>query len=122
MKEFIERALLDERQKNRSKIPYIFVCSKQYPGKFMLAYLYPGVKLRVEYMSVTHEGFRFRSKMHRSFNELISWFKLHFNDPLPAVQQKMSTMSVTANQQQPPQQTQTQQAHNNNSRSDWDMR
>jgi hypothetical protein len=101
-REQIERFLLDERQKNRSRIPYVYVCSRQLPGKFIMSYLYPGVKLRQEWISVAHDGFKFRGKMFRSFNELVAWFKLHFNDPIPTniVSQQMSAMTVS--QQQPP--------------------
>lgn len=80
--EVIERALLDERDKNKSKIPYMFTCCTKLPGKFLLSYLVR-VKLRNEYIKITQEGFKFREKLFPSFNELIGWFKLHFMDPLP---------------------------------------
>jgi hypothetical protein len=32
---------------------------------------------------VTAEGFKFREKLFASFNELITWFKQHFMDPIP---------------------------------------
>jgi transcription elongation factor SPT6 len=37
--EHIERALLDEREKNKAKIPYMFTCCTDMPGKFLLSYL-----------------------------------------------------------------------------------
>lgn len=78
----IERALLDERTKNKAKIPYMFTCCVKYPGKFMLSYLIK-VSVRNEYIKIVKEGFKFREKNFSTFNELIGWFKLHFNDPLP---------------------------------------
>ena len=80
--ENIERALLEERDKNKAKIPYMFTCCTDMPGKFLLSYMIKA-KLRSEHIKLTHEGFKFRQKMFASFNELIGWFKLHFMDPLP---------------------------------------
>lgn len=80
--ENIERLLLEEREKNKSKIPYMFTCCVDMPGKFLLSYMIK-TRLRNEYIKLTHEGFTFRQKMFSSFNELISWFKQHFMDPLP---------------------------------------
>ncbi len=37
--ENIERALLEERDKNKAKIPYMFTCCTDMPGKFLLSYL-----------------------------------------------------------------------------------
>ncbi len=78
----IEKYLLDERTKNPIRIPYVFTCCINYPGKFMISYMVK-LKVRSEYITVTHEGFKFRLKIFKMFNELLSWFKLHFNDPLP---------------------------------------
>ncbi len=78
----IEKYLLEERTKVTTRIPYLFACCVNFPGKFLLSYMIK-LKVRNEYITVTHEGFKFRLKMFKSFNELISWFKLHFNDPLP---------------------------------------
>jgi hypothetical protein len=82
--ESIEQYLVEERTKAPSKIPYVFTCCRQLPGKFMLSYMIK-LKLRNEYITITHEGFKFRQKLFRTFNELVAWFKLHFNDPLPVV-------------------------------------
>jgi hypothetical protein len=80
--ESIERVLLDERERNKSRIPYMFTCCTKLPGKFMLSYMIK-LHLRNEYIKVTQEGFKFREKLFASFNELVAWFKIHFNDPLP---------------------------------------
>jgi hypothetical protein len=112
--ELVERYLLEERTKNPSKIPYIFLCYTQTPGRFMIAYMIK-LKVRYEFISITYEAYRFRQKMFRTFNELIAWFKLHYNDPLPqnsnsssSMVAQMSAMSVTQQQQkqQPPLPTQ----------------
>jgi transcription elongation factor SPT6 len=94
----VENLLMNERSKNPSKIPYFFTCCIEMPGKFMLSYMVK-LKARNEFFTITPEGFRFRQKMFRTFNELISWFKLHFNDPLP--QQIMTQMSQISVQSKP---------------------
>ncbi|RNA09222.1 transcription elongation factor SPT6, partial [Brachionus plicatilis] len=60
--ELVERYLLDERQKQPNKIPYVFLQCVNLPCKFMLAYVIKH-KMRCEYLSVTSEGFRFRQKI-----------------------------------------------------------
>ena len=85
--QIIEKYLLEERAKISNRIPYLFTCCINFPGKFLLSYMIK-LKVRNEYITITHEGFKFRLKMFKSFNELISWFKLHYNDPLP-----MNTLS-----------------------------
>jgi len=80
--EHIEQFLVEERTKAPSKIPYVFTCCRHLPGKFMLSYMIK-LKQRNEYITITHEGFKFRQKLFRTFNELVAWFKIHFNDPLP---------------------------------------
>ncbi len=80
--EYIELMLRDEREKNKTRIPYMFSCCRNMPGKFMLSYMIKD-KLRNEYIKIISDAFKFREKSFGSFNELINWFKLHFNDPLP---------------------------------------
>jgi transcription elongation factor SPT6 len=94
----VENLLINEKSKNPSKIPYFFTCCIERPGKFMLSYM---VKLKAlsECFTITPEGFRFRQKMFRTFNELVAWFKLHFNDPIP--QQMMTQMSQISVQSKP---------------------
>ena len=109
--ELVERYLLDERQKQPNKIPYVFLQCINLPCKFMLAYMIRH-KVRCEYLTVTSEGYRFRQKIFRSFNELVSWFKQHFNDPIPKplsqlsqsqsqIMSQMSSMSMSNTTSQP---------------------
>lgn len=81
-KEKAEEFLREEKKKNPSKIHYFVSASKSYPGKFMLSYL-PRSRCRHEYITVTPDGFRFRSQMFDSINLLFRWFKEHFRDPIP---------------------------------------
>ncbi len=78
----IEHFLLDERSKNSARIPYLFTCCRNLPGRFMLSYMIK-TKLRNEYIKIIPEGFKFREKTFSSFNELVNWFKVHFSDPIP---------------------------------------
>ena len=91
----LKKLLRDEKSKNPKRIPYFFSASKQIPGKFCLAYQ-PGSKPRIEYVTVTVDGFRYRNKLLRSVNELIKWFKEHFQDPIP--RPAPSTAAVTGSQ------------------------
>ena len=62
------------KEKNPKRIPYFFSVAKKYPGKFVLAYQ-PARKPRVEYVSVTPDGFWYWNQTHSSVNELVKWFK-----------------------------------------------
>ena len=93
--ESLKKLLRDEKSKNPKRIPYFFSASKQLPGKFCLAYQ-PGSRPRIEYVTVTIDGFRYRNKTLRSINELIKWFKEHYQDPIPRPAQ--STAPVTGSQ------------------------
>lgn len=78
----LEKLLGDEKAKNPKRIPYFFSSSKQYPGKFVLAYQ-PGSKARFEYVTVIPDGFRYRNQISSSVNDLVTWFKAHYRDPIP---------------------------------------
>ena len=71
------------------RIPYYFSTSKELPGKFMLSYM-PRDRSVHEFVTVTHEGLRFRGQVFPTLNMLIRWFKEHFKDPIP---QKLVTPS-----------------------------
>ncbi|XP_014252442.1 transcription elongation factor SPT6 [Cimex lectularius] len=77
-----EAYLKEEKRKNPTKIHYIISVAKNYPGKFLLSYL-PRERCKHEYITVTPNGFRFRSQVFDSVNSLFRWFKEHFQDPVP---------------------------------------
>jgi len=78
----LEEVLHAEKRKAPQRIPYLLSTCKEFPGKFFLGYL-PRVKTRVEYVSVTPDGFRYRGRVHATLNGLFRWFKEHFRDPIP---------------------------------------
>ncbi len=78
----LEKLLAEEKAKNPKRIPYFFSASRQYPSKFLLAYQ-PAGKPKTEFVTVTPDGFRYRSQVHSSVNDLLKWFKDHFRDPIP---------------------------------------
>lgn len=78
----LEEILHVEKKKAPQRIPYLMSTCKEFPGKFFLGYL-PRVKPRIEYISVTPDGFRYRGRVHATLNGLFRWFKEHFRDPIP---------------------------------------
>jgi transcription elongation factor SPT6 len=94
----VESYLLDEYSKNKSRIPYVITCCRHMPGKFMIAYMVPPkLRLREEYIKVTHEGFKFRQRLFKTFaNELMTWFKIHYNEipPMPPPSQSSTIQSL----------------------------
>ncbi|XP_020627478.1 transcription elongation factor SPT6-like [Orbicella faveolata] len=82
VKSKLEEVLHVEKKKAPQRIPYLLSTCKEFPGKFFLGYL-PRVKPRVEYISVTPDGFRYRGRVHATLNGLFRWFKEHFRDPIP---------------------------------------
>ena len=79
----LKKLLVEEKSKNPKHIPYLFSASKQYPGKFCLSYQ-PGSKHRIEYLTPTPHGFRYRSRIHSSVDRLLKWFKGHCQEPIMA--------------------------------------
>lgn len=45
---------------------------------------------RIEYVTVTPEGFRYRGQVFPTVNGLFRWFKDHYQDPVPGKQPKTS--------------------------------
>ena len=78
----LEKLLTQEKEKDPKRIPYFFSVSAKYPGKFVLAYQ-PAKKPRIEYVTVTPDGFRYRNQVHSSVNELVKWFKENYQKPIP---------------------------------------
>ena len=75
----LSAALVQEKSKNPSKIPYFFSASKQLPGKFVLAYQ-PSRKAMWEYFTATPDGYRFRSQVFETLDQMLKWFKNHYKD------------------------------------------
>ena len=90
-----EKYILDEKCKNPSKTPYIIISNRDMPGKFSLCYLIK-VKMRQENITVTPKGLRFRQKFfYKGLNELISWFKVHFNEFPPPSQPQINSINMS---------------------------
>ena len=74
--------LAEEKKQQPSRIPYFFSASKQLPGKYVLAYQ-PANKPKIEYLSLTPEGYRYRGLVHGDVNALLKYFKEHYREPPP---------------------------------------
>ena len=77
----LEQLLGDEKAKNPKRIPYFFSASKQYPGRFVLAYQ-PANSPKLELITVVPEGFRYRGRVHPTIDRLVKWFKEHYREPI----------------------------------------
>ncbi|XP_070591606.1 LOW QUALITY PROTEIN: transcription elongation factor SPT6 [Erythrolamprus reginae] len=90
----LEELLMKSKKEKPTFIPY-YVCScKDLPGKFLLGYQ-PRGKPRIEYVTVTPEGFRYRNHMFPTVNGLFRWFKDHYQDPVPGVTPSSSSRTRT---------------------------
>lgn len=74
--------LAEEKKQQPGRIPYYFSPSKQLPGKYVLAYQ-PANKAKIEYFSLTPEGYRYRGMVHHDINALLKYFKEHYREPPP---------------------------------------
>lgn len=63
---------------------YTLTASAKAPGKFVLSYHLQAKKIHHEYMTVTPEGVRFRGQYFNAIDELINWFKGHYNERPPS--------------------------------------
>ncbi len=84
-KELLKKLLREDKAKNPVRIPYFLSASKELPDKFLLSYQ-PGSRPRYEYVSLTPDGFRYRSKVLTKLQQLLNWFKAHFHEPIPRPQ------------------------------------
>ncbi|XP_072909557.1 transcription elongation factor SPT6 [Hemitrygon akajei] len=80
----MEEILSKSKREKPSFIPYYISASKELPGKFLLGYQ-PRAKPRVEFVTVTPEGYRYRGQVFPTVNGLFRWFKDHFQDPVPGI-------------------------------------
>lgn len=79
---FLEEKLYIEKSISPC-FPYRFCASRKMPGKFLIAYM-PKNKPRIEYLTVTPKGYRFRKLYFKNLTSLIKWFKENWNK-LPQV-------------------------------------
>ncbi|XP_078278695.1 transcription elongation factor SPT6 [Rhinoraja longicauda] len=80
----MEELLTKSKREKPSFIPYYVSASKELPGKFLLGYQ-PRAKPRVEFVTITPEGYRYRGQVFPTVNGLFRWFKDHFQDPVPGI-------------------------------------
>lgn len=66
---------------------YLLSPTARQPGKFLLSYLLePASTPRHEYITVSPRGYHLRHARNqctfKSFNALLAWFKMHYDEPL----------------------------------------
>uniref|UniRef100_A0AAZ3SVA5 Transcription elongation factor SPT6 n=1 Tax=Oncorhynchus tshawytscha TaxID=74940 RepID=A0AAZ3SVA5_ONCTS len=81
-KKKMEELLIRCKKEKPAFIPYFVSACKDLPGKFILGYQ-PRGKPRVEFVTISPDGFRYRSQMFPTVNGLFRWFKDHFQEPVP---------------------------------------
>uniref|UniRef100_A0A671S3D1 Transcription elongation factor SPT6-like n=1 Tax=Sinocyclocheilus anshuiensis TaxID=1608454 RepID=A0A671S3D1_9TELE len=80
----MEEILIRSKKEKPTFIPYFISACRDLPGKFILGYQ-PRGKPRIEYVTITPDGFRYRSQIFPTVNGLFRWFKDHYQDPVPGV-------------------------------------
>ncbi|CAL8280696.1 unnamed protein product [Arctogadus glacialis] len=90
----MEEMLVKTKREKPTFIPYFISACRDLPGKFILGYQ-PRGKPRVEYVSLTPDGFRYRSQMFTSVNGLFRWFKDHYQEPIPGITPSNSSRTRT---------------------------
>uniref|UniRef100_A0A671QEK1 Transcription elongation factor SPT6 n=1 Tax=Sinocyclocheilus anshuiensis TaxID=1608454 RepID=A0A671QEK1_9TELE len=80
----MEELLVRTKKEKPTFIPYFVSACRDLPGKFLLGYQ-PRGKPRIEYVTITPDGFRYRSQMFPTVNGLFRWFKDHYQDPVPGI-------------------------------------
>ena len=63
-------------------IVYRFCVDEKEAGRGVVIYQ-PRRTVRREYFTILPDGFRFRRQVFPDLNAMISWFKVHYDDPLP---------------------------------------
>nr|CAI9709538.1 unnamed protein product [Rangifer tarandus platyrhynchus] len=86
--------LLIKTKKKPTFILYFICACKELPGKFLLGYQ-PRGKPRIEYVTVTPEGFRYQGQVFPTVNGLFRWFKDHYQDPVPGITPTSSSRTRT---------------------------
>lgn len=90
----LQNTLFIEKQATQC-FPYRFCPSRKRPGKFLFGYI-PKNKPRIEYMTVTPTGIRFRQLYFKNLLSLISWFKNNWNKFTPAYPNPTPAMGYDA--------------------------
>uniref|UniRef100_A0A4W5L4X4 Transcription elongation factor SPT6 n=1 Tax=Hucho hucho TaxID=62062 RepID=A0A4W5L4X4_9TELE len=90
----MEELLIRSKKEKPTFIPYFVSACKDLPGKFILGYQ-PRGKPRVEYVTISPDGFRYRSQMFHTVNGLFRWFKDHFQEPVPGITPSSSSRTRT---------------------------
>ncbi|EOB08431.1 Transcription elongation factor SPT6, partial [Anas platyrhynchos] len=93
-KKKLEELLIKTKKEKPTFIPYFISACKDLPGKFLLGYQ-PRGKPRIEYVTVTPEGFRYRGQIFPTVNGLFRWFKDHYQDPVPGITPSSSSRTRT---------------------------
>uniref|UniRef100_A0A8D3CLP5 SPT6 homolog, histone chaperone and transcription elongation factor n=1 Tax=Scophthalmus maximus TaxID=52904 RepID=A0A8D3CLP5_SCOMX len=93
-KEKMEELLVRTKREKPTFIPYFISSCKELPGKFILGYQ-PRGKPRVEYVTITPDGFRYRSQIFPTVNGLFRWFKDHYQEPVPGITPSNSSRTRT---------------------------
>jgi transcription elongation factor SPT6 len=92
----INQLLIEAKQKDPQRIPYHIHLSHDMPGRFALSYLVSATKgPKREFISVTPEGYRFRSRNFNQAEHLITWFKRDFQKARQSQQGKPASSSVS---------------------------
>ncbi|KAH3765056.1 transcription elongation factor SPT6 [Pelomyxa schiedti] len=74
--------LQKDKTENPKRIPYYISISTEHPGRLVLSYM-PNLRPRTEFITITPEGYRFRGTVYQSMDQLINWFKQHWQEPRP---------------------------------------
>uniref|UniRef100_A0A673BVZ9 SPT6 homolog, histone chaperone and transcription elongation factor n=1 Tax=Sphaeramia orbicularis TaxID=375764 RepID=A0A673BVZ9_9TELE len=93
-KEKMEELLIRAKREKPTFIPYFVSACKELPGKFILGYQ-PRGKPRVEFVTITPDGFRYRSQIFPTVNGLFRWFKDHYQEPVPGITPSNSSRTRT---------------------------
>uniref|UniRef100_A0A4W6FPN6 SPT6 homolog, histone chaperone and transcription elongation factor n=1 Tax=Lates calcarifer TaxID=8187 RepID=A0A4W6FPN6_LATCA len=93
-KEKMEELLVRTKREKPTFIPYFISACKDLPGKFILGYQ-PRGKPRIEYVTITPDGFRYRSQIFPTVNGLFRWFKDHYQEPVPGITPTNSSRTRT---------------------------
>ncbi|XP_023646777.1 transcription elongation factor SPT6 isoform X1 [Paramormyrops kingsleyae] len=90
----MEELLLKTKKEKPTFIPYYVSACRDLPGKFLLGYQ-PRGKPRIEFVTITPDGFRYRAQIFPTVNGLFRWFKDHYQEPVPGITPSSSSRTRT---------------------------